>query len=193
MSSKPSRPSSVATAVPPTIKPPCKIDNKAIISDKAMLVGSYTISIGPNAVLHPFAKIDATQAPVTIGEYCIICERATVGGGSQGHAVVIGGHTVVETGAIVEASTIGKGSTVGAFARLGPASELGQFCKVTPLCHLEKGTIVPDFSVIMDQNSSRIDLTAVGREDIQSLKLKGQEMHVDTLRRLIPSNIAKWI
>lgn len=31
------------------------------------------------------------------------------------------------------------------------------------------------------------------REDVRELKQKGQLMHIDALKRLVPSNTAKWL
>ncbi|TKX20580.1 hypothetical protein C1H76_7391 [Elsinoe australis] len=195
MSSRAARPVSVAAPISLAAKPPCKIDPTAIISDKAILVGSHPISIGANTVLHPFAKLDSTHSPLTIEDYCIVCERATVGHVNPANgdsAITIRSHVNIETGSTVEAVEIGKGCHIGAYAIVESDSKLGQFCKVTPACTLDRGTSLSDFTIVLDKGESRPDTTISNRQDIQDLKLKGQTMHVDTLRRLIPSNIAKW-
>ncbi|KAF4554869.1 Hypothetical protein D9617_3g019380 [Elsinoe fawcettii] len=195
MSSKPSRPVSVAVSAPPISKPPCKIDPTATISDKAILVGSHPITIGARTVLHPFAKVDSTNGPVSLGTFCIVSERAAIGPGSQvasGSSVAIEDHVNIETGAVIESNSIGKCSIVGAYAQLDANTQLGKFCKIAPKCTLSRGTALPDFTVLLDAGHSRIDTTTSSRRDIQDLKIKGQVMHVDTLKRLIPSNIAKW-
>jgi len=55
-----------------------------------------------------------------------------------------------------------------------------------------EGTAVPDYTVVLDADRSRIDRTTASREDIRQLRIKGQSMTVEVLRRLIPTNIAKW-
>lgn len=121
----------VPTAASKPAKPPCQIDAKAIISDKAVLVGKHQITIGANTVIHPYAKIDSTHGSIIIGEFCIIAEKAAVGftNPDSEHAEVrIEDYVLVETGAIVEAALISKVSVVGAFAVLEPSSKIGQVC-----------------------------------------------------------------
>lgn len=129
MSSRAARPVSVAAPISLAAKPPCKIDPTAIISDKAILVGSHPISIGANTVLHPFAKLDSTHSPLTIEDYCIVCERATVGHVNPANgdsAITIRSHVNIETGSTVEAVEIGKGCHIGAYAIVESDSKLGQ-------------------------------------------------------------------
>ncbi|GAM87878.1 hypothetical protein ANO11243_059060 [Dothideomycetidae sp. 11243] len=184
-----------ATGVTRTVKPPCQIDAKAVVSEKAILAGVHPITIGANSALHPFARIDSTHGPVTIGEFCIIAERASVGlvrPQTAATHIHIHDYVSIETGAIVESSAVGKASTIGPFAALSSASQTGQFCKISAFSKLASNEALPNFTVVMDDGLHRIDQTTLTRSDIQQLKLKGQKMHLDTLRRLIPTNIAKW-
>jgi len=54
------------------------------------------------------------------------------------------------------------------------------------------GEELGDFTVVMPDGVVRIDTTSQNRRDVRELKLKGHAMHIDTLRKLIPSNTAKW-
>lgn len=121
-STKPTVPSTVA-------KPPCQIHPTAILSDKAVLSGINPISIEENTVIHPYAKINSTNAPVSIGRNCIIAERTIVGvqgeDGSQ-NMVQLADHVTIETGARVEASIVGRGSVIDVNAIVGAGSTIGQ-------------------------------------------------------------------
>ena len=109
-------------------KPPCKIDAKAIISDKAILIGSHLITIGEGTVIHPYAKIDSTHASVAIGRDCIIAERAIIGvvDADTSDGIRLQDYVTVETAASVHAMMVGKGSTIGVQSILGAGSCVGE-------------------------------------------------------------------
>ena len=67
-----------------------------------------------------------------------------------------------------------------------------QFCKISSGCQIQQEEALKDFTIVYGDDERRQDTTTQSRADIRELKLKGQTMHVDTLRRLIPSNTAKW-
>lgn len=128
MASQPKRSSQlIATALLPA-KPPCVINPKAVISEKAALLGTHKITIGPDTVIHPYAKLDATHGPIELGAYCIVAERAIVGLTSAAPdpaAVTIGDYVSIETGATVEASQVGKATVIGAYSTLQPGCVIG--------------------------------------------------------------------
>ncbi|KAL2813048.1 trimeric LpxA-like protein [Aspergillus cavernicola] len=51
----------------------------SIISESSTFNGTYPVSIGRGAVIHPRAKIFATEGPVKIGEGCIVSEKCVIG------------------------------------------------------------------------------------------------------------------
>jgi len=115
----------------PGPKPPCSIHPSAIISDKAVIVGTHPVSIGENVVLHPFAKIVSNTGAVRIGKNCVVGDRATVGlsdspGAFAGTTVELEESVSVESGSIVQAEKIGTGSTVEANSTLGPGVVVGK-------------------------------------------------------------------
>jgi NDP-sugar pyrophosphorylase family protein len=119
-----------ASAVPGP-KPPCSIHPSAIISDKAVIVGTHPVSIGENVVLHPFAKIVSNTGAVRIGKNCVVGDRATVGlsdspGAFAGTTVELEESVSVESGSVVQAEKIGAGSTVEANSTLGPGVVVGK-------------------------------------------------------------------
>lgn len=112
-------------------KPPCSIHPSAIISDKAMIVGTHPVSIGENVVLHPFAKIVSNTGAVRVGKNCVIGDRATVGlsdspGSFAGTTVELEESVSVESGSIVQAERVGTGSTIEANSTLGPGVVVGK-------------------------------------------------------------------
>jgi dynactin-6 len=201
----------------PGPRPPCSIHPSAIISDKAVIIGTHPVSIGENVVLHPFARIVSNTGAVHIGKNCVVGDRATVGlsdtpGAFAGTTVELEESVSVESGSNVQAEKVGVGSTVEANSTLGPGVVVGkvsdrsglvvcttsvltmriQFCKITASSSIQSGSL-PDFTIVYGGNSRRIDTTARTRPDVRDLKLKGQMMHIETLKRLVPSNTMKWL
>jgi dynactin-6 len=55
------------------------------------------------------------------------------------------------------------------------------------MCHVADGEIIPNFTVIYGNGLRRIDASG-----IEDLKLKMVGRQIDVLRKLIPSNLAKF-
>ncbi|KAI5236999.1 hypothetical protein E4T43_08217 [Aureobasidium subglaciale] len=174
-------------------KPPCTIHPSAIISDKAVIVGTHPVSIGENVVLHPFAKITSNTGAVRIGKNCVVGDRATVGlsdspGSYAGTTVELEDGVSVESGSTVQAEKVGAGSTIEANSTLGPGVVIGQvsitpMLPIMPSSRIQSETL-PDFTIVYGENARRIDTTTKTRSDVRDLKVKGQLMHIETLKRL---------
>jgi dynactin-6 len=120
------------------------IDDTVLIAQHASLTGSYPITLAPDVVLHPHAKISSALAPVVVEEGCVVHERARVGvwssdGGNVGayagggiEGVKLGKWVVVETNAIIEASEIGQGSEIGVGVSVGRGCVIGKVCASFP-------------------------------------------------------------
>lgn len=67
------------------------------------------------------------------------------------------------------------------------ALTLEQHCKIGPMCEIADGDVVPDFTVIYGNGLRRIDTS-----DIEDLKLKLVGRQTDILKKLIPTNLAKF-
>ncbi len=65
------------------------ISPQATIHKEAFISGSHPISIGANAVIQLRAKISSTHGPVTVGEGCVVYERAVVGAVLSSQPIVI--------------------------------------------------------------------------------------------------------
>ncbi|KAF7846216.1 hypothetical protein BT93_L4828 [Corymbia citriodora subsp. variegata] len=197
----PNSTSSTRAVAPAAPRPPCYIHPKAIISEKASITGTHPVTIGENSVIHPYARLSSAVGAVTIGKNCIIADRATVGlvdesadhGQLRTVAVELEDSVTVESNATVEAELVGTGSVIEVYATLRPGTVIGQpqFCKISARCEA-RGTKLPDYTIIFGEGQQRVDTTTKARADVRDLKLKGQLLHIETLKRLIPSNTAKW-
>ncbi|KAJ4295585.1 hypothetical protein N0V90_007598 [Kalmusia sp. IMI 367209] len=188
------------------------IDPSVIIAQHAQLTGTHPITVGPRAVLHPHSKISSNLAPVVIGEGAVIYERAKVGVGMEeldskrssvasvtsarnsmrGEGTVLGRNVVVETGAVIEAAEVGEGSVVEVGAHLGRGCVLGKFCTVSAHCIVPANANIPDYTVVYCGTEHRVDKTLQLRPEVQDMKTSFHAKQLDTFRRLIPNNIAKW-
>lgn len=132
-------------------KPPVRIHPTAVIGDKASLVGVHTITIGPNVVIHPYARLSSQHGSISIGAGCIISERSWIGlldaapersllhvqRGGQDPAepeanVVLCDNVTVQPGAVVQASSVGKWSVVEINAKIEPGCVLGEVTLTIP-------------------------------------------------------------
>lgn len=62
-----------------------------------------------------------------------------------------------------------------------------QHCKIGPLCEVAEGEVLPDFTVIYGNGLRRLD-----KSGVEDMKLKMVDRQVEVLRKLIPSNLAKF-
>ncbi|TVY19478.1 Dynactin subunit 6 [Lachnellula arida] len=146
-----------------------------------------------NTAIHPRTKLISTFASITMGSNCIISERSIIGLQSEPEndvereGLVLEDSVVVETGAVVEARFVGTGTTIEVGARIGKGAVVGKHCKIGPLSEIGEGEEVPDFTVIFGDGMRRID-----RSGVENQKLKTIARQVEVLRKLIPSNLAKF-
>jgi dynactin-6 len=135
-------------------------------------------------------------APVTIGDGCIISERATIGlqllTESTGSTltekgVVLEKNVVIESGAIVQAALVGNGTTIGAGVNIGPGVVIGKHCKIGPLCEIGAGEVLEDFTIVYGYGERRKE-----KPGLEGVREKTHEKHLEMLRRLIPSNLVRW-
>jgi len=67
-----------------------------------------------------------------------------------------------------------------------------KFCKICPKSIVSEDENIQDFTILASNTVKRNDTTTAKRQDIQNIKLRGQEVHVASLRKLIPTSLAKW-
>ncbi|KAL9070639.1 MAG: hypothetical protein Q9157_005739 [Trypethelium eluteriae] len=191
----PSKRVSSTASKPALSKPPTTIHPSAIVAEKAVLTGLYHISIGANSVIHPFARIVSEAGPITIGENVIVNERAVVGGarssdgmektGDGNVEVHIGNSVTVESSAVVEANMIGEGSIIDIEARVGTGARIGK-------ASVGANETMEDFTTLSDPGRRHTDHLLKCNPTVRALRSKRQKDQVELLRRLIPSNLAKW-
>jgi len=162
------------------------------MSDSASLTGSHQVTIGANTIVHPRSKLSSAYGPVRVGSSCIISERSTIGLPTEllDHSkdgVTLEDGVVVEVGAVVEARIVGEGSLIEINAKIGRNAVLGKHCRIGPLCEVAEGETLPDFTVVFGDGLRKVENS--GFENVR-LKLVGRQ--IDVLRKLIPSNPAKF-
>ncbi|KAL2162098.1 hypothetical protein VTH06DRAFT_7883 [Thermothelomyces fergusii] len=185
------------TMLPPVSsgpKPPTHFSSSAVIADSAVLTGTHGIAVHSESVVHPRARLDSLAGRVTVGRRCVVHERAAVGAvGAAGRvteaAVTLADYVTVEVGATVEAGDtfVGEGTVVGVGARVGAGAVIGKYCTLTPHSEIAAGEQVPDFTVVYSNGMRRTD-----KRGMTELRNKGLARQIDVLRRIIPSNPAKF-
>ncbi|KAF7542037.1 hypothetical protein G7054_g146 [Neopestalotiopsis clavispora] len=175
-------------------KAPVNFSSSITISDTAILTGNHTINVSSDSVIHPRARFDSTKGRVTVGRRCIIHERTHIGASepnqpSASFGVLMDDFVTIEVSAIIESgeTTIGEGTVIGIGAKIGRGAKIGKHCTITAKSIIQPGETVPDNTVVYANGSRRLD-----RRDIAELKFRGQTRQIEVLRRLIPSNPAKF-
>ncbi|KAI8631203.1 trimeric LpxA-like protein [Xylariaceae sp. FL1651] len=177
-------------------KAPVNFSSSITIADSASLTGNHTINISSESVVHPRAKLDSANGRITVGRRCIVHERTSIGATSidptpseSRDGVVISDYVTIEVGAIIESggTMIGEGCHVGVGSRVGRGAKLGKHCVLTPKSVIQPHEAVPDFTVVYSNGTRRLD-----KRGVTDLKNKAQARQIEVLRKLIPSNPAKF-
>ncbi|KAH6647671.1 trimeric LpxA-like protein [Truncatella angustata] len=175
-------------------KAPVNFSSSITIADTAILAGSHTINISSESVIHPRARLDSSRGRVTIGRRCILHERSHIGAiGADptpaSFGVLLEDYVTIEVAAVVESgeTTIAEGTVVGIGARVGRGAKIGKHCTITAKSVISPGEALPDHTVVYANGTRRTD-----KRDINDLKNKAQARQIEVLRRLIPSNPAKF-
>lgn len=203
MSSEKPLPNAPPTTTPPAAAPAPsqpKVHDTAHVADKASLVLGHALSIGAQCVLHPFAKVDASHAPVTIAEQCVLWEKTVVGAapadGADGNGAVtevgklvtISPHVIVEAGA-----QIGDGVTLGPLSRVGAGAQIGAGASVAATVYVPAGTKIPAGAVLgaggrivrRRASSNLNDSVQADLEKAREIKDVGEARHRALQRKLV--------
>ncbi|KAI9376028.1 trimeric LpxA-like protein [Aspergillus egyptiacus] len=187
--------SSSSTPRPPLA--PVSAHPTAIISESAIFHGTYKVSVGKGTVIHPRARINATEGPVKIGDGCIVCERSVIGtppapvpasaGGSGGYGgggggemkekeevpVLISSNVTIGPLATVQAGVqIHSAVVVEAHAVVKRGVEIGAHSKICARCELAEGARVGEWVVVWGGGKG-----VVRRRRIQGKAGKAVVMH----------------
>lgn len=115
--------------------PPIARSQQALIHEFASLTGIHPITVGADAIIQLRAKIISAHGPVTIGDGCVVAERAVIGlasslgadgGKGWGGEVILGNGVIIESGAVVEGKMLGEGTIVEVGAVVGRGSVVGK-------------------------------------------------------------------
>lgn len=126
--------------LPSTPPPPLSLHPRSLPAENALIVGTQPVSLAANAVVHPYARLDSSVAPISIGESAVVWEKAVVGvlaedgetglvdgaEGQEDKGVVIGRYVTIGSGAVVAAASVGDGSVIDTGARVGRECVLGE-------------------------------------------------------------------
>jgi dynactin-6 len=181
------------STIPAPPKPPTKIHPTAIIANHALLTGTYPITIGAGAVIHPYAKIIASEGPVDIGEGCIIWEKAIVGGEGEG-AIKLSRNVVIETSALIEAGVvIGENSIIEAQAKVAEGAIIGRCAKIMTFIEVGEDEEIEDYTIVYGRGLRRKDRTAMMEDGlVRGMRKVAHRKEGKGFEALVPSLIAKW-
>ncbi|RPB23274.1 hypothetical protein L211DRAFT_857697 [Terfezia boudieri ATCC MYA-4762] len=159
----------------PVSKSPVDLHPACVIDGTAQLTGTYLIRVGANTIIHPKARLNSSNGPITIGESCIISERCMLQAADT-NGLVVGDAVSIECNAVVEGREVKEGTDV----------EVGN-CKLCPMTEVAEQEVVPDYTVMYGYSERRID--ASGSE---GARRKFLDKHIEALKALIVSNPAKF-
>lgn len=125
---------SVAPSAGP--KPPVNFSSSLTIPKEAVLVGTHSITIQAETLIHPRARFNSTPGSILIGRRCVVHERAQVGAEPQaetperGGGVALGDYVVVEAGSLVESggTDVGEGTVIQVGSKIGSGAKIGKVC-----------------------------------------------------------------
>ncbi|KAK4502992.1 hypothetical protein PRZ48_006419 [Zasmidium cellare] len=191
MTTRPAAPSSRPSDTTP--RPPLKIHSLAIVADRAQITGTHPITIGPNTIIHPHARLRAEKAPITIGANCSISEKALISTSEGPQECVIGDGVDIQGDAVVEGARVGDWSLIEVGAKVERLSAVGRYCKVTALSVVLPGEVLGDFVVVFGEGGRRrVDGSLKGSEEMRGARERGQGMMLEVLGKLIVDGGVKW-
>lgn len=112
-------------------RPPVNFSSSLTVSDSAILVGTHSVTIQSESVLHPRCKLESTNGSILMGRRCIVHERVHIGAVGDEEAsggIALGDYVIVEVGAVVEAggTEIGSDTVIGVRSRIGHGAIIGK-------------------------------------------------------------------
>jgi dynactin-6 len=114
-------------------KPPVNFSTSLTISDNAVLLGSHSITMQAETVIHPRSRIESSVGSVLVGRRCIVQERVHLGAppdntGKAAGGVSLGDYVLIEAGSVIEAggTEIGEGSVIQVGSRIGSGARIGK-------------------------------------------------------------------
>lgn len=119
-------------------------------------------------------------------------KRTSAIDGRRGEGTLLGKYVVVEAHAIVEAAEVGEGTVIEVGAHVGRGCVIGRFCTIGAHCTVPANTQLPDYTVLYGVSERRIDRTLQMRPEVLEMKTAFHAKQLDTFKKLLPNNVAKW-
>lgn len=114
-------------------KPPVNFSTSLTISDNAVLLGSHSITMQAETVVHPRSRIESSVGSILVGRRCIVQERVHLGAPPDSRekgtgGVSLGDYVLIEAGSVVEAggTEIGEGSVIQVGSKIGGGAKIGK-------------------------------------------------------------------
>ncbi|KAH0526139.1 hypothetical protein TsFJ059_009506 [Trichoderma semiorbis] len=175
-------------------KPPVNFSTSLTISDNAVLLGSHSITMQAETVVHPRSRIESSVGSILVGRRCIVQERVHLGAPPDSRekgtgGVSLGDYVLIEAGSVVEAggTEIGEGSVIQVGSKIGGGAKIGKNCTVSHLSVIASGEVLPDNTVVYSNGTRRTDRR--GTPELRKLSIVKQ---IAMLRKMIPSNPDKF-
>jgi len=152
-----------------------QIATGAVVCVEADVQGD--VKFGTRTIVHPCAKILATNGPIIIGEANIFEEQVLIENKST-DTLVIGNNNVFEVGSIVHALAIGDQNLFETRCVVGDNVLVGSGCTFGAGTKITSPGVVPDNSVFSGEPL---------RHRIASERTSAQSLQIDFLSRILPN------
>lgn len=144
-----------------SLTPRLTVHSQATVVAEADLRGDITIGSGtltayPGTVIHPRAKIDASHAPIRLGDNCIVEEGAELVSTPEG--MKIGDGNLFRVGCSVASKQVGNCNIFEPKCRVPSQVCVADFCTVGAGCNLmqDEGTLTERTVVYGEENTRRL-------------------------------------
>lgn len=203
------------SAAPPSgPKPPVNFSSTLTIPKEAALLGTHSITMQAETLIHPRARFDSTAGSILIGRRCIVHERAQVGAEpasaelAKPGGVTLGDYVTVEVGSLIESggTEIGEGTIIQVGSKIGSGAKVGKVCHPMPCtwgqnliltrqqnCTITSRTVIapaeviPDNTVIHSNGKRRVD-----RRRVLETRKVALVKQISVARKMIRSDPEKF-
>ncbi|KAF6221364.1 hypothetical protein HO133_002219 [Letharia lupina] len=178
MTARPSLTNRSSTSKLPT--PPLSSTPTTLISASASCTGTHLIKIGSKSIVQLRARLTSNYGPISVGDGCIISERASIGllsspqNEKEAKGVTLSSGVLIETCAVVQGASIGAYTIIEAGAKIGKGTVVG--------VEIGEGMVVDDNTVVYGSGGERRkEKKGLGLDRARKVWVDLQE---DTLRRM---------
>lgn len=134
------------------------------------------------------ARLTSNYGPISVGDGCIISERASIGllsspqNEKEAKGVRLSSGVLIETCAVVQGASIGAYTIIEAGAKIGKGTVVGANSKVCAGVEIGEGMVVDDNTVVYGSGGERRkEKKGLGLDRARKVWVDLQE---DTLRRM---------